>query len=228
MASHTTARPRPALQIVGQQWQGVGVLGAFCAPREMVLLRTWRKDTDGTFIVIYQSTKHRSMREAKGGGWKAPVRVNVQAAGYTVAPLMQVRCGGSNCRALAAFAPCCAGFLCASCLVGFLGCILQKYTQGPGAESSESLITLVLKADLGGFLSGECGGGSWECRPACHTVPMGYAASHNNSACPAPECQAQQGTPPCLTVLAAPPAPTQTRALLGAYWGPFHPLGCGP
>lgn len=50
-----------------------------CAPREMVLLRTWRKDEDGTYIVLYQSTKHRAVREAAGGrwSWRKPVRVQV-------------------------------------------------------------------------------------------------------------------------------------------------------
>lgn len=45
----------------------------------MVLLRTWRKDEDGTYIVLYQSTKHRAVREAAGGrwSWRKPVRVQV-------------------------------------------------------------------------------------------------------------------------------------------------------
>ena len=81
----------------------------------MVLLRTWRKDEDGTHIVLYQSTTHRAARPAEGWGWGRPVRVHVQAAGFTIAPL------------------------------------LPQYTaSGP---SQESLVTLVMKADLGGFLS---------------------------------------------------------------------------
>lgn len=82
----------------------------FCAPREMVLLRTWRKDEDGTYIVLYQSTSHASVPIKT-----SPVRVQVQAAGFTIAPL------------------------------------LPQYTEG--RESQEALVTLVLKADLGGFLS---------------------------------------------------------------------------
>ena len=80
----------------------------------MVLLRTWRKDEDGTYIVLYQSAHHRSAREG-GGGWFGPVRAQVQAAGFTIAPL------------------------------------LPRYTHN--GESRECLVTLVLKADLGGSLA---------------------------------------------------------------------------
>lgn len=48
----------------------------------MVLLRTWRRDEDGTYIVLYQSTKHRDVREsAHGRGWFKPVRVQVPCGG---------------------------------------------------------------------------------------------------------------------------------------------------
>ena len=102
-------------QIVAQRWSGAGTIASLCAPREIVLLRTWRKDVDGTYIILYQSTNHRSMRKVKGWGWKVPVRANVQAAGFTISPL------------------------------------LPQYITGK--ESSESLVTMVLKADLGGYLS---------------------------------------------------------------------------
>ncbi len=105
--------------IIGQTWTGSGLLGRCTAPREIVLLRTWRKDPDGTYIVLYQSTNHVSMRKQKGKWWSlsTPVRVAVEAAGFTIAPL------------------------------------LPKYAPRSG-ESQESLVTLVLKADLGGMLSG--------------------------------------------------------------------------
>lgn len=105
--------------IIGQTWTGSGILGRCTAPREIVLLRTWRKDPDGTYIVLYQSTNHVSMRKQKGKWWSlsTPVRVDVEAAGFTIAPL------------------------------------LPKYAPRAG-ESQESLVTLVLKADLGGMLSG--------------------------------------------------------------------------
>lgn len=105
--------------IIGQTWRGSGILGRCTAPREMVLLRTWRKDMDGTYIVLYQSTNHVAMRKQSGRWWSlsTPIRVDVEAAGFTIAPL------------------------------------LPKYASS-AAESQESLVTLVLKADLGGMLSG--------------------------------------------------------------------------
>ncbi|KAL4514332.1 hypothetical protein Ndes2526B_g03998 [Nannochloris sp. 'desiccata'] len=119
-------------QVVAQNWQGSGIVGSICAPREMVLLRTWRKDEDGTYIVLYQSTNHPSMRRAQGWGWRTPVRVKVQAAGFTIAPL------------------------------------LPQYTIA--GESQESLVTLVLKADLGGFLSGATLGGRLATPVAGHAL----------------------------------------------------------
>ena len=51
-------------QVVAQTWKGSGAIGSLCAPREMVLLRTWRKDEDGTYIVLYQSTNHPAVKRA--------------------------------------------------------------------------------------------------------------------------------------------------------------------
>lgn len=56
-------------------------------------------------------------KQSKWWSWSTPVRVDVEAAGFTIAPLM------------------------------------PQYAV-PGSESQESLVTLVLKADLGGMLSG--------------------------------------------------------------------------
>jgi hypothetical protein len=107
-----------ATHVVAQTWKATGLAGALCAPRSMVLLRTWRRDDDGTFVVLYQSTRHRAVRlEEQGRGWSKPVRVTVQAAGFTVAPL------------------------------------LPQYQPSSGVESQECLVTLVLKADLGGWLA---------------------------------------------------------------------------
>ena len=105
-------------QVVAQRWHGSGIVGSMCAPREMVLLRTWRKDEDGTYIVLYQSTNHPAVRRTESWSWRAPVRAKVQAAGFTIAPL------------------------------------LPQYTSSTGGQSQECLVTLVLKADLGGALSG--------------------------------------------------------------------------
>ncbi|KAI3426288.1 hypothetical protein D9Q98_008661 [Chlorella vulgaris] len=104
-------------QVVMHSFQPGGVVGRLCAPRELVMLRSWRQDADGTYIVLYQSTNHRKAKPAKTGlfSWRAPVRAHVQAAGFTVSPL------------------------------------LPRYTDG--GPSKECLVTLVMKVDLGGWLS---------------------------------------------------------------------------
>ncbi|PRW45250.1 ENHANCED DISEASE RESISTANCE 2 isoform X2 isoform B [Chlorella sorokiniana] len=104
-------------QIVMHSFQPGGLVGRLCAPREMCCVRSWRQDQDGTYIILYQSTNHRKARPARGGllNWRAPVRASVQAAGFTVAPL------------------------------------LPRYTGG--GPSQECLVTLVMKIDLGGWLS---------------------------------------------------------------------------
>jgi hypothetical protein len=119
-------------QVVSQTWAGTGLTGAFVAPREMVLLRTWRQDEDGTYIVLYQSTKHRAARPVGGWGWKSAVRAEVPAAGFTVAPLLPkyvptTTAGGHGESSSSASAA--------------------------SADSPECLVTLVLKADLKGLLS---------------------------------------------------------------------------
>lgn len=47
------------------RFQPGGLVGRVCAPRELVLLRSWRQDADGTYITLYQSTTHRKARPAK-------------------------------------------------------------------------------------------------------------------------------------------------------------------
>lgn len=46
--------PAPLLppQVVHSLFQPAGLMGRLCAPRDMVLLRSWRQDQDGTFIVV--------------------------------------------------------------------------------------------------------------------------------------------------------------------------------
>ena len=53
-----------------------------------VLLRSWRQEKDGTYIVLYQSTQHRRAQRHAPGGWLKPVQAQVQAAGFTIAPLL--------------------------------------------------------------------------------------------------------------------------------------------
>ena len=42
-----------------------------------VMLRSWRQDADGTYIVLYQSTNHRKARPAKGGFFRWGVAAGV-------------------------------------------------------------------------------------------------------------------------------------------------------
>ena len=79
-------------QVVRHQWlPGRGLGRWLVAPRDFVALRTWRQEPDGTYIVLYQSTTHRKARNEKNG-WGAwvggPVRAKVQAAGFTISPLL--------------------------------------------------------------------------------------------------------------------------------------------
>lgn len=62
-----------------------------CSPREMVALRTWRKEPDGTYIILLQSSNHRKARQTTRSSWlpwKSSVRARVEAAGFTVSPLL--------------------------------------------------------------------------------------------------------------------------------------------
>lgn len=111
----------PRAQVLHHMWQPSGSWGRWWATRDMVLLRTWRQEVDGSYIVLYQSTQNdlkvpnHSQRQGSTSGWSSPVRSKIQAAGYTVAPL------------------------------------LPEYTMN--GESHECLVTLVVKVDLGGWLS---------------------------------------------------------------------------
>ncbi len=77
-------------QVVRHSWLPERGLGRWiAAPRDFVGLRTWRKEPDGTYIVLYQSTTHRKARAAKKGlnPW-SPVRAKIDAAGFTISPLL--------------------------------------------------------------------------------------------------------------------------------------------
>lgn len=78
-------------QVVRHSWLPERGLGRWiAAPRDFVGLRTWRKEPDGTYIVLYQSTTHRKARVMKNGllnPW-SPVRAKVEAAGFTISPLL--------------------------------------------------------------------------------------------------------------------------------------------
>ena len=116
-------------QCVKHSWAPEKGIGRWiAAPREVVALRTWRKEPDGTYILLYQSTTHRKARQsdiAGQGGWRTylpfpgqrtPVRAHLEAAGFTISPLLPQYCPG-------------------------------------GGPSQECLVTLVVKANVAGSLS---------------------------------------------------------------------------
>lgn len=99
--------------------------GTFCdlciahsARREYVVSETWRVDDEGTYILLYQSVEHPDAprRPAPVYDWTTPVRLQLPAAGLTIAPL-------------------------------------QPRFHATG-ESPESLFTLVMKTEAGGWLEG--------------------------------------------------------------------------
>lgn len=114
-------------QIVRYVWGAEGEIASkVLASREMVAMRTWRMDNDGTYIILYQSIPSSDVdmvfgtkkRSEKLTDTKSVVRANIQAAGFTIAPLR------------------------------------PEYV-GEGRTSQECLVTVVVKADMGlnGLLS---------------------------------------------------------------------------
>ena len=95
---HPLPPPLPAPQVVNLLWRP----GMLCAPRQLVLLRSWRQDADGTFVVLYQSTSHRRAAAGRGRGGRpaggsrggSPVSAHVDAAGVTISPLLPRYTGG--------------------------------------------------------------------------------------------------------------------------------------
>jgi hypothetical protein len=103
--------------IVRITWSCSNVLGYIFSPREAVLLRTWRRDEEGTYVIVYQAATEYAIENRSGNG---SVQAHSIAAGFTIAPLRQE--------------------------------YAQQDVYDP-AESPESLVTLVVKADLGGFMA---------------------------------------------------------------------------
>ena len=99
-------------------WKIPSFLGYMFASREAILLRTWRKDEDGTLVIVYQPAADPQYAEKQRmtSFLGCPVRANVHAAGFTIAPLR------------------------------------PEYVPNDDERWQESLVTLVVKADVGGLL----------------------------------------------------------------------------
>lgn len=107
--------------IVRLHWSTAKSFGFFCAAREATLLRTWRRESDGTYVIIYQSAENtnltRRRKSLKEWLLGCPVEADVHAAGFTIAPLR------------------------------------AEYMVDGGELCAESLVTLIVKADVGGLVS---------------------------------------------------------------------------
>ena len=100
--------------IVKIKWGLSNMMGMFFSPRQSVLQRTWRKDDDGTYVIVYQAVPEDDLY---GASETRGVRAHVIAAGFTIAPLK------------------------------------TEYIHHKEQLSQESLVTLVVKADPGGWLT---------------------------------------------------------------------------
>lgn len=87
------------MQIVHAKMEATGWAGQMLAPREIIAERSWRlEEEDGTYVVLLQSTKKHvvtSEQDKPSGffGWMySPVEAQVQAAGFTIAPLQEKYC----------------------------------------------------------------------------------------------------------------------------------------
>ncbi|KAK9791394.1 hypothetical protein WJX73_002054 [Symbiochloris irregularis] len=62
----------------------------------MVCKCSWRKDDDGTYVVLISSSEHRDAprQERSWWQWFAPVRMQMDSSGWTLAPLLQQYQGG--------------------------------------------------------------------------------------------------------------------------------------
>mmetsp|Transcript_385 Transcript_385/g.1136 ORF Transcript_385/g.1136 Transcript_385/m.1136 type:complete len:996 (+) Transcript_385:518-3505(+) len=70
--------------------------GIFCAPRDAVVEQHWRQEEDGTFVVFMHSVKHHAARPPprRWFSWYRPIRAQIVACTYSVAPLQPKNAGG--------------------------------------------------------------------------------------------------------------------------------------
>jgi len=68
-------------QITAHEVHVGGILGALCAPREVLLMRTWLQDEDGTYIVLYQSSDNSDSSNQEGGRRKQKMSSGASLSG---------------------------------------------------------------------------------------------------------------------------------------------------
>ncbi|EIE22257.1 DUF1336-domain-containing protein [Coccomyxa subellipsoidea C-169] len=98
------------------RWVPGGWAATLLAPRDVVVKRTWRREDDGTYVVLMQSIDHPLVPRTDPPfyQWTSPIRAEIEFSGYTLAPLQ------------------------------------AQYANH--ASSQETLITHVIKADMGGWV----------------------------------------------------------------------------
>ncbi len=126
--------------------------GIVTSSRDCVLLRTWRRDVDGSYIILLQDTEHPAAPSACAGLLGGTVRAKVRG-GCMITLMMMIM---SSCMVDHHIATTqqvhAAGFIIAPCA--------PEYSNQAG-RSTECLVTAVAKIDLGGWLSPRCWVGRW-------------------------------------------------------------------
>lgn len=151
--SHTTLLRR-RVYIPG--WRFLGA-----APREVVMLRTWRHDPDGSYLIVFQSVSD----DARSSGTFDPSRLNASAGSIRVDRDVETEQGG--------LVGLIRNFLAPRTGVVRMAVPAAGVTVSPlrpelrlGGKSQECLVTVLFKVDLGGWLSTR----------AFQNSPLGYAA----------------------------------------------------
>lgn len=78
--ARTVERIDAHASVVAQRVRFAGLAGVICAPRELVLLRSARRDRDGTCIVLFQSVEPDREIDWEGSGGFGPSKAHIRRA----------------------------------------------------------------------------------------------------------------------------------------------------
>ena len=87
--------------VVREQLRSMPLLGGAgselmsAGPREMTMMRYWRRDADGSYVVMYRSTDHRSAKDDGASSGPRPREADMVGGAFIISPL---RRGGSSIR----------------------------------------------------------------------------------------------------------------------------------
>lgn len=85
-------RPDLYTDVIMETWGPPPWLGLLVARRELILRRSWRKEDDGTLVMVYSTTTHSKApptRDVRWWHWWAPIRAHAEA-GLTFSPQLPV------------------------------------------------------------------------------------------------------------------------------------------